>query len=572
MNQSLLRAGFFRVIVVPLILVSGAWVTGRGLEHQVIVAQHVLAVRGNRVVTLPSTDTVAVENDRIAFVGDLSLLPARFSQAPRVRLGTRTLMAGFVDAHSHFPVVGLTRLGADLTPSPAGTVESLSDLYAEVERAARSVPDGQWILGFNYDESGMREAQHPDRDSLDAVVSDRPVWLRHRSGHMGVGNSLALERLGVTDPEWTSPEGGRALRDGAGRLTGLLQESAAPSLARLLKEVPGLRFLSVLHRAGLDYLSAGVTTAQNGYATAGAAIGLWAGVKAGFVQPHVVVWPRATATQTWLDRAMKRLAGDSHRFSIGAYKLIADGSPQGMTALLRDPYPPSSGREPDYRGIAVLSPQQLHDRVLWHHLRGDRLAVHTNGDAAIDAALDAFDRVLQRYPVNDHRHLLVHAQTVRDDQLQRMAALGVGASFFQNHVLHWGDWHLTRSLGPARAARISPLASADAFDVDWTLHADTPVTPMQPFELMASAEQRLTRNGLVLGPEQRVDRGRALAALTYFPAWQAGLEHDRGDIREGLRADLIAISANPLDTNDIGSLTVDSVWLSGRAVDLKREH
>lgn len=565
-RQTQRRRLCWRVLLLPLIVASSSWVSVRGQELQVLLARQVLAMDGQRVATLPDTDAVVVANGRIQFVGQRTALPEAYAAAPRQELGERVLMAGFVDAHSHFPVVGLARLGVDLVPSPAGDIDSLPALYSAVEQALDETPENRWVLGFDYDESGMREAAHPDRDALDAIAPDRPVWLRHRSGHMGVGNTSALDALGVTREGWQVPDGGRAIRDEQGRLTGLLQETAAPSLSRLLREVPGLQILNSLRQAGADYLSVGVTTAQNGYATAPAALALWFGVNTGFVQPNVVVWPRAADDSGVLDRIIRRIASLDQRFTVGAYKLIADGSPQGMTAHLTRAYPAASGRDPSYRGVPVLSAERLQTLVSRYHERGQRLAIHTNGDAAIDAALDAIGAALEQHPRQDHRHLLVHAQTVRDDQLQRMSSLGVGASFFQNHVLHWGDWHLTRSLGPERAERISPLASADTFGVDWTLHADTPVTPMRPFELMESAERRLTRQGRVLGPEQRVDRGRALAALTYWPAWQAGLESDRGDVRPGLRADLIALNANPLTVSDVASLKVEAVWLGGRAV------
>lgn len=558
-----------RALLLALVFATSCFADVHGVAQGVLRASKVLGYIDGRVALLPDANTVALENSRIAFVGSFDALPERFASAPLTRLASQTLMAGFVDAHSHFPAVGLGRLGVDLAPPPAGNVATIAELESAVATAAeRSSPD-QWLLGFDYDESGLVEQRHPTRQALDALVPDRPVWLRHRSGHMGVGNSAALEALGV-DEDWQPPEGGVAVRDQDGRLTGLLQETAAPSLARLMNEVPLLRRLNMLRAASRDYLQAGVTTAQNGYSSDGTSLALWLGVRSGVIPMNVVVWPRAGSGQdSALRRVVRKLAAVSQRFTIGAHKLIADGSPQGMTARLTRAYAPTSGRAEAYRGVAVVPDAQLAEQVMRHHVAGHRLAIHANGDAAIDAALDSLESALAFRGDDDHRHMIVHAQTVRDDQLERMARLGVGASFFQNHVLHWGDWHLLRGLGPERAARISPLGSADSAGVVWSLHADSPVTPMRPFELVMVAEDRLTRAGRLLGPAERVERGRALAALTYGPAWQAGLEADRGDIKVGLRADIVALDANPLQIENLDDVSVVGVWIAGKNISLK---
>ena len=158
----------------------------------------------------------------------------------------------------------------------------------------------------------------------------------------------------------------------------------------------------------------------------------------------------------------------------------------------------------------------------------------------------------------------MHAQTARADQLERMAALGVSATFFPVHVPHWGDWHLTRALGPERAARISPLASADAAGVRWSAHADAPVTPMRALEIVDAAVDRRTRSGVVLGPAERVDRARALRSVTIEPAWQARLETDRGSIEVGKLADLVLLSGDPLTAPRAAELEVEAVWIGGR--------
>lgn len=162
---------------------------------------------------------------------------------------------------------------------------------------------------------------------------------------------------------------------------------------------------------------------------------------------------------------------------------------------------------------------------------------------------------------------MIHAQTVRDDQLDRMPGLGMIASFFSGHVYFWGDTHL-RNLGEERARRISPARSALDRGVAITLHQDAPVTdPDMPVSLAASTDRR-TSSGRVLGPEQAISRWEALKAVTSGSAFQYGEEDDKGRIAPGLRADLIVVDRNPLTCadEDLRDLAVLRTVKDGRVV------
>ena len=562
-----LRRGVALAFLVGCLLGSGwLWWGARPAAPLLFVNARVLTFDAQDRIA----DSVLVIDGRIVAVGraGMPIDPVRAAEARRIDLAGATLMPGFVDAHSHFPAVELARFGVDLTPPPDGGIADLTSLFERLRGASLDLPPGRWLIGFDYDESSLSEGRHPTRRELDDLSMTRPIWLRHRSGHMGVGNSAALAALGM-DERSAVPHGGRARRDEEGLLNGLLQERAAPSLARLLQEVPWARRFDALPHARDAYLTAGVTTVQNGHASVAVIALLGIAQRLGVLPQHVVVWPAGDGSHRpgvgeRLLGMVARWLSDERRLRVGAIKLIADGSPQGMTAWLSQPYPLSSGQAPQYRGVSTLLPGELEAQVFMYHDAGHRLAIHANGDAAIDAALDAIEVALQASPRADHRHLIVHAQTVRTDQLRRMATLGVGASFFPSHVRYWGGWHRDRSLGPARAARISPLAEADAAGVRYSLHTDSPVTPMRPFDVVSVAAERRMPSGEVLGPEQRVSRTRALRALTIDAAWQAGLEHDRGSIEPGKRADLITLVHDPREPANAAVLAVQRVWIDGR--------
>jgi predicted amidohydrolase YtcJ len=226
---------------------------------------------------------------------------------------------------------------------------------------------------------------------------------------------------------------------------------------------------------------------------------------------------------------------------IGGVKLISDGSIQGYTACLSAPY----FDRPDATGVAVLSAEELVQLVGRTHAAGVQVAVHTNGDAAIDVALDAIERAIASGPPRDHRHRLEHVQTVREDQLDRLAAAQILPSVFVNHVYYWGDRHRDRFLGPERAARISPLRSIVDRGLPFGLHCDCPVTPVDPLFTMSAAVNRLTSGGHELGPEQRITAEEALRGYTSDAARFSFEEHAKGTVEAGKLADLVVLDADP---------------------------
>ncbi len=173
-------------------------------------------------------------------------------------------------------------------------------------------------------------------------------------------------------------------------------------------------------------------------------------------------------------------------------------------------------------------------------------------------------RVIAVDPRGDHRHTLVHGQALRDEQLNRIARLGVSVSFFSAHVYFWGDKHRDVFLGPERAARIDPSRSALDRGVRITIHNDAPVTPTRPLHLMWCAVERQTSNGEILGPAQRISPEEALRAHTIDAAWQVFQESERGSIEPGKRADFAILSDDPLTTEKpLKDIDVEETFVLG---------
>merc|ERR1712129_484813 len=226
------------------------------------------------------------------------------------------------------------------------------------------------------------------------------------------------------------------------------------------------------------------------------------------------------------------------------------------------------GNDAGQRGLLLQSAETLKAQILDLHLSGMQIAVHANGDAAIEHVLDAFEEALQRCPREDHRHRIEHCQTASKDQLERMAKLGVAASFFLNHVYIYGDAHRDRFLGPDRAHHISPARWAKECGVRFGFHSDDPVTRTRPLRSIWTAVSRKTATGKVLGPDQRIEVLDALRAYTIDNAWLGREEHIKGSIAVGKLADMALLSANPLevDCEEIRRLWVKAVVVGGKLV------
>ncbi len=506
-------------------------------------------------------DAVLINKGVISAIGQSEpFLLAKSGRTRVVDLQGKTLMPGFVDAHSHFPASHIAQLGIDLSSPPLGNIATIEQLQSALRQANKQLSKNKtWLVGFNYDNAWLEPNRHPNRKELDDAVADRAVILFNRSGHLAVVNTAGLLELAKANPS--------VLQGGSGQAhNGLLRESEVPDkLALLKRQTSPLRLFSMLRTAKDDYLAQGVTTAQNGHSSTALSWALAVGQTFNLIPQRIVVWPTHTSAIANNNFQLPKLPPESPTFKVGAIKIIVDGSPQGLTAWLTQPY----ANDNTNRGIALYSQQALSELVTQYHKRGYQLALHGNGDAAIDAILNALEFALQTDASNKttkpQRHLLVHAQIMRKDQIEKAAALSLSPSFFNAHTFYWGDWHI-KNLGEKRAANISPMHWAAEAGLRFSLHTDAPVTPMEPFHLMWQALNRRSSSGASLGQHQQISAEQALKALTIDAAWQNHLEDTRGSISVGKFADLIVLSTNPLHTDDVRNVQVQQTWIAGKRV------
>jgi hypothetical protein len=510
---------------------------------RVYLGEHILTFEPG----LPRARSLAVRGAEIVCVDAGNACRALAGANTRVvELGARALLPGFIDAHGHVAMLASLVDRANLSAPPVGPVTSIVSLQDALRTrlAAQASAPGAWLAGYGYDDSLLAEQRHPTRDDLDAVSRDVPIAILHVSGHLAVANSAALAAVGVSAETIDPPGGVFRRRTGSSEPNGVMEEAA---LFAVLGKSPLVAPVSPeqLRRALDVYASFGFTTVQDGASGAGDIASLTQLASEGGAQLDVVYFPAIREIAQPLPEA--KLHEYHGGVAWGGVKLILDGSPQGKTAFLREPYHvPPPGQPADYRGYPIF-PQQFVDAAFARFLpAGIPVLAHANGDAAEDMLIEAVAKAVALAPSADHRSVMIHAQTLREDQLDRMRELRMIPSFFSAHSYYWGDWHRASVLGPERAARISPTRSALARGIPFTIHNDAPVVPPDSLRLLWATVNRITRSGAVLGAEQRIGIEDALRALTANGAHQYFEEAKKGTLAVGKQADLVVLSEDPL--------------------------
>ncbi|MBU2999951.1 amidohydrolase [Roseovarius nubinhibens] len=497
----------------------------------------------------PEVGAVLTKDDRIAATGSEAALRAELPEGTEmIDLAGRTMIPAFLDPHGHFPDPGFVALfRVDLAAPPRGDCRDIATALDRLRAKAAETPEGEWIMAVNFDNTALAEGRMPTRDELDGVSTRHPVWVLHTSGHNGVANSRALAEHGVTR-ETPDPTGGRYGRDAeTGRLTGLIEGlSAMGRMGDTDFLIDRDRFWQGFNACRDEYLSHGVTYAQNACATRDM-IDHFASLPAGRDPGIDILLLPISAEEPALSQGPDAFDWpDTPYFTLGPRKLFTDGAFQLQTAFLTVPYHrPAHPEAPS--GMSYITREHLFSEVEKLHRMGFQIHCHCNGDAASDMFLDAVAAAQDALPRDDHRHTIIHGQVMRDDQFARCAALGVTISFFSAHIHFWGDRHLDTILGPDRAQRISPAASAARHGLRYTIHNDAAVTPTRPLHLAHCAVNRRTASGQLLGEAEKISAYEALRAQTIDAAWQVFEEENRGSIRVGKLADFAVLDRNPLD-------------------------
>ena len=533
-------------------------------------------IRGGPIVTVnptqPLAEAVAIAGGRIVAVGSESDVMQHKGEATEVLdLGGRTLVPGFVDGHSHFFALVDVQTQALCASPPAGPCKTVADVIAALKevQVRRNLGPGKFVMGYGYDPELLAERRPPTRLELDAAFPDNPVIIVHVSGHGAMLNSKALATYGFTAATPT-PNGGVIGREpGSNEPNGLLFETAFLPIFSKVPGPDGDETIDLLKIGQELYLRQGITTAQEGATMKHQADLLRAFADRGGLKLDVVLTPFITDIDAvFAGKPPKNEPEYRNRLRIGGVKIVMDGSPQGRTAAFTTPYlTDGPAGQKEWRGDLSYPQPTLNEWVKKVYDGGATLFVHCNGDAAIDALLEAHRFASGGEPEKPRGTVGVHSQFIRRDQLEKFKAWSITPSFFTLHCFYFGDTHVANR-GRTQADFISPMRSARAIGLRPANHTDFNVSPLNQIFTIHTAVNRLSRSGQTIGADERIAPLEALEAITIDGARIYGEETTKGSIEVGKRADLVVLSDNPLTVPPatIETIRVEETIKDGKTV------
>ena len=540
--------------------------------------------QARRIITMnpanPEGTAVAVRGDRVLGVGTVEELAAWGDHVVDDRFADNVLCPGFIEAHSHSTTGGdwtNAYVGFFDRRAPDGQVWSGCHNIGEVvarlvdldeKMRADGAPDDELLMAWGLDPlyfGGERMyASH-----LDQVSLERPIFVHHASHHLATVNSALMAMEGIT-ADSSTPGVAKGVD---GQPNGELQEPSAMQLAvegfgRLLSQRTSPE---ALWNYGYEARNTGTTLVVD--LASGAldeeSLGQWQSVVDEADFPCRVMltasggWGVSVVPDDHAKRTAELVDQSSDKLRFGLVKLILDGSIQGFTARISWPYyydPPADNPE---NGLWLTAPEQMPEQMpellMAYHRRGLTVHCHCNGDQATEAYLDAVEQVLEEHPRWDHRHTVQHCQLTTKAQYKRMAALGMCANIFTNHIFYWGDQHRDSTVGPERARGMDACGTALREGVSFSIHSDSSVTPLGQLHTMWCAVNRLTASGDVLGADERISVPDALHAVTLGSAYQIKMDHEMGSIEAGKLADFAVLEDDPLTVDPLELKNI-GVW------------
>lgn len=538
---------------------------------------------GGPIVTVNQNNdelqALAVQNGKIVAVGSKDTVTKEWQGKTTkvVDLKGQTLMPGFVEPHVHIMITAVFEgLGLNLSnfTLPYDTKETL---IAKMRAHLKTIPPGAWLFGFGVDPARTSPFMAElNADDLDKVSKDVPIFIVNQSGHIGYVNRKAIELAGITDITPNPPGGGIYVKDAKGKLTGKLIEP--PSYLAFMSKMPNPseeQLLGAILATMRKMASVGVTTASEmsvgGNFGVDKEVAIYKNIFAKGLAPIRMRGYLFSEAMAPGYKAMKANEGDDYLRFVGI-KFISDGSTQGLTAALREPYSYPKGST--WSGALNYKDDEIYTSMKSYFDQGWQISTHSNGDKAIDQTLKSYSKLLKgNAKLQDRRLRIEHFTVNHPGQVQQAVKLGVVASFTIGHVDYWGSAFSNYLIGAERAKRIDPAAEYKRAGGKFTLHSDTPVSNVGPLNYVTEASTRLWQlpPQKVLGSDQVVSVDDAIRAITIDAAYQIFADKLIGSLEVGKQADLVVLEKNPRKTRaeDIRNIKVISTWIDGKQVNWK---
>ena len=509
-----------------------------------------LVLVGGKVVTVaadtPEARGIAVQGDRILAVGSEAMIRGLIGPDTRViELEGRLAIPGFIEGHGHFMGVGDAQLQLDLL-----TVESWEQILAMVEDAVADAEPGELIRGRGWHQEKWTSVPVrsvdgvPTHHALSAVSPDNPVLLTHASGHATFANARAMELAGITS-ETTDPEGGQIVRDENGEPTGMFRERAAGLLGAARRGAAAPDRRRVARLANDEVVAKGITSFQDAGSGVGTIDLFREMIDAG--ELDVRLWVMMSGSNEDLATALPRyrtIGYGQNQLTVRAIKKSIDGALGPHGAWLLEPY----ADMPESAGLNTSPVEDLHTTAGLALEHGYQLCVHAIGDRANREVLDVFETAFtaDRNAGRGLRWRIEHAQHLSLEDIPRFGEMGVIASMQGVHATSDAPYVLER-LGEQRAEEGAyvwqKLLRSGAVVSNGT---DAPVEDVDPIASYYATVSRVTRDGSVFFPDQRMTRMEALASYTLNAAYAAFEEDIKGSLEPGKLADIVVLSQDIL--------------------------
>lgn len=533
---------------------------------------------GGPIVTVNAKNeevqALAVQDGKIVGLGKKAavLKDWQANTTKMVDLQGQTLMPGFVEPHVHIMMTALTEeLWLNLSNFSA-QYDTLDTLSQKLKAHLKTLPKGQWLGAFGVDPSRTNPFMAElTADVLDKVSTDVPIMVINQSGHIAYVNHKAFELAGINDKTPNPGDGGIYMKDAQGRLTGVVVEPTA--ILSLIKKMPPpseADIVRAIQKTAKNIASKGVTTSAE--ITLGLMLGLDNELKLFKAMTHSDDFPirvRAYLYGPLLGKGFNTIKpneGDDRLRFVGI-KFVADGSTQGITAALSEPYLYPRGTH--FRGNLDYKDDEIYALTKPLFDQGWQIATHANGDRTIEQTLNTYSKLLAGNTDPKARRMRIEHFTINTpEQVKKAAQLGIIPGFTIGHVDYWGEAFHNHIVGPERASRIDPSASFKKEGARFTYHSDSPVSNVGPLNYITEGSGRLWQKAprKVLGPNERVSVDDAIRAVTIDAAYSMFSDDKVGSLEVGKQADLVVLEKNPRKTpvEQIRNIKVKSTWIDGK--------
>lgn len=511
----------------------------------------------------------AIRDNKILAVGsNESILSAAGMNAELIDLQGRTVLPGFIEPHIHFTLLSLIGDWLDIGPLK---YETTDEALAALKIVAGEGSRDEWILARQFDPSLQTGPAMLTTRELDQISNTRPIFILNASGHLAYVNSPLLQLVGI-NRDTPNPPGAEYFRYDDGTPNGAMTQKAYIPIV-LSNEKVKQAFVQGSVESGIkvgdEAASLGITTlcdmatgGASGYAEFENYQKMFA---TGRMKSRIRAYLYSEAAEAWDKSGIKPGEGDEN-VRVAGWKIVSDGSNQGRTGRQREPYLNSKDL-----GLYYVQPEELKQMVEKRGKQGWPLAIHGNGDAAIDSILDAIEAGRKAgIDMKALRCRIEHASILHDDQITRMKNLDLSPSFLINHVYYWGHAMRNDVFGPEKVQLLDRCASVEKAGLKWSMHSDAPVSQMGTLHKIrvAVARDLWKEPGNVLAPQEKVSVEAAIRAVTINAAWQCHSEHEIGSLEKGKLADFVMLESDPrkVKPTDISNIKVSETWMNGKQV------